>query len=124
MHRRTYKNQDACLTNFLTISPIHGAQNVSLTPFIHTPFTHTLSLPDTARFGACTPFFQICPELVLMFYFTMWQFVNADASHGSLHRSRLRLLRSQQRDVIHDLPSGWTPVGCHTLVNLQPVQEK
>jgi hypothetical protein len=33
----------------------------------------------------------------------MWQFVNADASHGG-QLSRPRLLRSQKRNVIHDLP--------------------
>jgi hypothetical protein len=84
------------------VSPIHGAQDVSLTPFTHTPFTHFLLLPDTARRSACTRFLQTCPisELVLMFCFMMRQFVNADASHGSLHRSHLRLLRSQQRDVV------------------------
>jgi hypothetical protein len=110
----------------LTVSPAHGAQDVSLTPFTHIHFTHTLSLPDTARRSACTRFVQTCPisELVLTFCFTMWQFVNADASHGILHRSHLRHLRSKQRDAIHDLPSGWTPVGCHTLVTLQPVQER
>ena len=55
---------------------------------------------------------------------SVWQFANADASHGNLRRSHLRHLRSQQHVVIHDLPSGWTSVGCHTLVILQPFQER
>ena len=106
----------------MTISPIHGAQDASLTPFTHTPFILSLSLPDAARRSACTRFVQTCPisELVLMFCFTLWQFINADSSRGSLHRSRLRLLRSKQPDVIHDLPSGWIPVGCYTCVILKP----
>jgi hypothetical protein len=63
------------------------------------------------------------------FCFTMWQFVNADASHGS-HSSRHGLLRSQQRDVIHDrpravptvqttgLPGNWQYSGCLVYVFL------
>ncbi|KAF8500811.1 copper radical oxidase [Russula emetica] len=48
----------------------------------------------------------LSPTLFLptFFYFltllAVVPFVNADASHGSLHRSHLRLLRSQQRDVV------------------------
>ena len=85
-----------------TVSPIHGAQDVSLIPFTHAPFILFLSRPDTARHNPCTRFDHYCPisYLVLIFCFLMWQFVNADASHGS----RFRRLRSQQRDVIPDLP--------------------
>ena len=117
--QETYKNEGASLT--CIISPIHGAQDVSLTPFTHSPFVLSLSLPDTARHSACTRFFSNMPtpELILIFCFTLWQFINADSSHGSLHRSRLRLLRALQRDVVHDLPLGWTPVGCHLCVILQ-----
>jgi len=44
-------------------------------------------------------------------------FVHADASQihrNSLRLSHLRHLRYQQRDVITDLPTGWTAVGCYT----------
>jgi len=60
-------------------------------------------------------------------YVTMpWQFVNADASHilrSNLHPTRLPSLRFQQRDVMSDLPEGWTAIGCFTLVIARPLRE-
>ena len=52
----------------ITVSPRHGAQDVSLTPITHTLFILSLLLPDTAhRTSTCTCFFQTCPisELIL-----------------------------------------------------------
>jgi hypothetical protein len=51
--REIYKDEDASLICFNTVLPIHGAQDVSATPFTHTPSTRSLSLPDTARHSAC-----------------------------------------------------------------------
>jgi hypothetical protein len=59
IRQETYKNEDASLvTCIIPLSPIPGAQDVSLTPFTHTPSTHTLSLPDPARRSACTLLFK------------------------------------------------------------------
>jgi hypothetical protein len=63
-------------------------------------------------------------ELGFVTHATTRQFVNADASiPRSLHPSRLRHLRFLERDVIPDLPAGWTSVGCYTLVFAQSLQK-
>lgn len=123
------------LTCNSTVSPIHGTQDVSVTPFVHSPFTHPFLLLDTVRRSACTSFVQTCPntELVLMFCFTMWQFVNAGPSYGS-HPSRHGLLRFQERDVIHDravptvqttnLPGNWQYSRCLAYVLCIPLHLK
>ena len=69
--QETYKNGEASLMGAITVSPRHGAQDVSLTPFTHTLFILSLLLPDTARRSACTRFVQTFPisELVLIFCF-------------------------------------------------------
>jgi hypothetical protein len=115
---------DLSLTWFISVSPIHGAQDAS-----HSPSTHSLSPRGTVRHSASTWFVHTCPfaELVLVTYVTTWKFVNADTSHilrRTLQPSRVRHLRFQQRDVISDLPEAWTAVGCYTLVITQPLQER
>lgn len=119
--QKTFKNVDISLACFISVSPIHGAQDAP-----HSPSTHSLSLRGTTRRGVCTCFVYVFPVFRTRFvtHATTRQFVNADASlPRNLHPSRLHRLRFLERDVIPDLPAGWTSVGCYTLVSAQSLQE-
>jgi hypothetical protein len=102
---------DVSLTYFISVSPIHDAQDAS-----HAPYTHSLLLRGTARRRTCTCFVHTCPfvKLVLVTYVTTWQFVNADAPHvlrRSLHTSRrLPLYNSTSSVTARAVPTVQTTV--------------
>ena len=82
------------------------------TPFLHT-FFHLVVLLVTVTLPVCS--YLLLPRRRIYHLLTLWQVARADplqAYGRNFHHNQLRHLRLQKRD----LPTGWTSLGCYTLV--------